>query len=128
MFESFRGRTVTEGQRVFVYRNLHNGKWSLRAVDGPDRGRVLGHARRVCLRDAEFTVSEAGRQRVIREQCKNVHAGIVGTWEPDSRVHPATNVVRYNPYRAATFTVGYTNVSVHHAPMVELDADGRVLV
>ena len=65
--------------KVFAYFNLHKKVWSLRGVDGLERGYVLAHASNVELVDCTFKVSEAGRQRVIREGCKNVHAGIVGT-------------------------------------------------
>ena len=52
--------------------------WSVKALDGQNKGKVVFHADRVWIQNATPKVSEAGRQRVIREQCKNVHAGIVG--------------------------------------------------
>lgn len=55
--------------KVKVYRNLHNGLYSIQRL-----GRVIGHAQRVALTNTTFVVSEAGRQRVIREGKKNVHA------------------------------------------------------
>lgn len=67
------------GRRVFVYRNLHHGGWSLRATGGQLRGRVLGHAEIVTLRDCEFSVAARGRARVRRTRRKNVHAGVTGT-------------------------------------------------
>ena len=48
-------------------------------MDGSEKGYVLAHASNVELSDCTFKVSESGRERVIREQQKNVHAGIVGT-------------------------------------------------
>ena len=70
----------------FVYFNLPKRVWSLKAKrtniipseHGTREGRVTGHADTVILFDTTTKVSEAGRQRVIREQRKNVHAGIVG--------------------------------------------------
>lgn len=67
--------------RVFVYFNLHNGRWSIKALSGRFKGCVIAHAREVMLRDVTYKVSEAGRQRVLQEQRKNVHAGVVGTLE-----------------------------------------------
>jgi hypothetical protein len=64
--------------KAFVYFNLHSGLWSVKALDGFLKGKVVGHAERIRLKDCEFKVSEAGRQRVLRERCKNVHAGVVG--------------------------------------------------
>ena len=42
-------------------------------------GQHIEYASWVSLRDAEFRVSEPGRQRCIREGVRNVHAWVVGT-------------------------------------------------
>lgn len=96
----YKGRGATPGQLVEVYRNLHTGRWSVRDAAS---GRVVAHADAVTLADARFTVREGGRQRVLRERRKNVHAWIAGRL---SAVGPEEKAVRvgYNPYRAATFT------------------------
>jgi len=94
--------------RVYVYYNLHKKMWSIKALDGPSKGLVVRHSTVVLLQDCEFKVSEAGRQRVLREQKKNVHAGVVGTlvalsgektWFP----FPVSKEVTYNPYKYETF-------------------------
>jgi len=72
---------ATGTRRVFVYRNLHNGMWSVRAVGGMNDRRVIMHARHVKLHGAAFHVSLSGRERVITERRKNVHAGIYGDVE-----------------------------------------------
>lgn len=64
--------------KAFVYYNLHTGLWSVKALDGDLKGKVVGHAERIRLKNCEFRVSEAGRQRVLSERRKNVHAGVVG--------------------------------------------------
>ena len=90
--------------RVFVYYNLHKQVWSIKALEGPQKGLVIGHSPTVLLQDAAGKVSQAGRQRVLRERRKNVHAGIVGTL-----VHTGTEgyfpsqEVTYNPYKYETF-------------------------
>ena len=61
--------------RVQVYRNLNNGLISIQDLS---TGLVLGHASAVDLQEATFIVREAGRQQVIREQRKNVHAFVRG--------------------------------------------------
>lgn len=62
-----------------VYLNLHKtGFLSVRAAEGPDKGRVVGHVSAIELEGCTFRVSEAGRQRVIRERAKNVHATVRG--------------------------------------------------
>lgn len=112
--------------RVFIYWNLHRACWSIKALEGPSRGRVVAHASDWQVTDATFKVSEAGRQRVLREQRKNVHAGVVGTLTavtrlgvhspavahlPNAPSFPGANYpgyavasVTYSPYRAGTFT------------------------
>ena len=65
--------------KVFVYFNLHRKCFSVKALEGEFKGRVIAHASYVSLNDCTFKVSESGRQRVLREKRKNVHAGVVGT-------------------------------------------------
>lgn len=64
--------------KAFVYWNLHKNVWSVKATSGEFKGKVVAHSERVTLFNATPKVSEAGRVRVIKEQRKNVHAGIVG--------------------------------------------------
>ena len=90
--------------KVFVYFNLHKKVWSVKALEGSLRGRVIAHKQLLTLTNAIPRVSEKGRQRVLQEQCKNVHAGIVGEWEPeDSDFHVPNATIReeitYNPYK-----------------------------
>ena len=94
--------------RVFVYWNLHKHCFSIRMEQGPERGRVVGHAHHVTMVDVEFRVSEAGRQRVIATGKKNVHAGMVGALtsasaKPNANSDGFVRVASYNPRKAATF-------------------------
>ena len=61
--------------KVQVYRNLHNGLISIQDLS---TGLVLGHAYAIDLEEANFIVREAGRQQVIKEKRKNVHAFVRG--------------------------------------------------
>ena len=60
--------------RFRIYYNLHNHKWSIRH----GCGLVIGHADGVVMTDVSPVVSEAGRQRVMEEKRKNVHAFLEG--------------------------------------------------
>lgn len=101
--------------KVFVYFNLHKKCWSIKALSGENKGRVIGHAKRVLLGDCEFRVSEAGRQRVLREKRKNVHAGVVGElmgfiptdmYTPTlESVYDEGDLVTYNPYKYSGFVL-----------------------
>lgn len=94
--------------KVFVYYNLHKKCWSIKALEGENKNKVIHHANEVILFDAKPKVSEAGRQRVLKEQSKNVHAGIVGNlFSIDSKVFKTNDKdfkeITYNPYKYSTF-------------------------
>ena len=89
--------------KVRVYRNLHKKCLSVQAmVDG--RWKVIKHVDAISLHNPVFKVSQAGRQRVLREKRKNVHAFVVGIHHEWSEHMPCGNRrVSYNPYKADTF-------------------------
>lgn len=60
------------------------------------------YASKIAVRNAEFKVSEAGRQRVLLEKRKNVHAAIVGE-ESNFGLDNNFRRVFYNPYKQKTF-------------------------
>lgn len=64
--------------RVSAYFNLHHRLYSIRAEEGPEKGRVIAHCTAAFITGVEFKVSKAGRQRVLREGRGNVHAFIRG--------------------------------------------------
>lgn len=132
--------------RVEVYWNLHKRCFSVRALEGVDRGRVINHADKVLLRDVSFVVQPAGRKRAIRENRKNVHAFVRGTLEgvdnvalfdesgpaltPDHLKRSAERrrrglAVTYNPHRDETFVgiwpMEYQPGRVAHIPIHDAD-------
>lgn len=109
--------------KVFCYGNLHKGLWSVR--DQTTR-KVTHHLASLTIEEATFKVSEAGRQRVLREGRKNVHAGVEGTLvlsDVDLLNRPGCKV-RYNPYTQATFTC--ENRPIQTATSVRLYPDRSV--
>jgi hypothetical protein len=91
---------------VDVYRNLHldGVLWSVRKTGG----KVLMHAQSVYLIDVEFIVHESGRQRVLKEKKKNVHAFARGTLVLDhmqfvGRKMLSDHSATYNPYKYNSF-------------------------
>lgn len=112
--------------KVFIYFNLHQKCLSVKSLEGEHKGKVIAHVHSAQLAGVEFKVSEAGRQRVITEQKKNVHAGIIGelwnadikrfrfelnqedresiSWfDPMAHDHHRLTDVTYNPYKYKTF-------------------------
>lgn len=128
---------------VQVYRNLHNGRWSVRSAK---TGLVLAHADEIILIDAMFKVNEKGRQKVIEEQCKNVHAfcqGFVVEWVGDeyhnrhlyNRSHKINaewtgidTPVSYDPYRYGHFFNVKTLDSVNEVRYAYFTEDKTVLI
>ena len=111
--------------KVFVYWNLHRKTYSIRAMEGPTRGLVVGHADEMTLHNVEFKVSEAGRQRVLRHKRKNVHAGIVGYIPTSDQIDasiPYDTIVKYNPYLGPKFTAGIGYIPVSSANRVRLES------
>lgn len=98
------------GEKVQVYFNLHKHTWSVKSLSS---GKVILHCDYIMLKNCIFYVSESGRQRVIREQAKNVHAGVRGTlvdyvlYPSDGVVKPVLNgkkiPITYNPYMYTKF-------------------------
>lgn len=97
---------------VRVYRNLHKKCLSVQAkVNG--RWKVIKHVNSIYLEDVTFKVSQAGRQRVLRENKKNVHAFVIGWYselynDAVTAVPPSLfNVKRvcYNPYKHDSFVI-----------------------
>jgi len=92
--------------KVFVYFNLHKRVFSVKALEGAEKGRVIGHRTSLAIYSPVFKVSEAGRQRVVRERRKNVHAGVVGfltaPYDWTKELVEWTPVL-YNPYVFSSF-------------------------
>ena len=64
---------LNPNKKVFVYKNLHKDCWSVK-----QNGLVKMHTTQLVMVACKFKVNEKGRQRVLEEQRKNVHAGIHG--------------------------------------------------
>jgi len=113
--------------RVFVYWNLHKGLWSVRALEGAERGRVILRAPTLTLHNAIGRVGEAGRLRVIREKRKNVHAGIVGILAPPPPALPAPlRGITYNPYKNTGFVYRDDGNAFNGASIAVLGSDRSV--
>ena len=84
---------------------------------------------RVLLSDVELKVSEAGRDRVLREKRRGVHAFAEGTFEPRPRpIKGPWLRFRYNPYLFATFVLAANLRPVTRAKYVLLDDEGAWLI
>lgn len=94
--------SLVDGQKVFVYFNLHKKNFSIKDMVTK---RVVAHTDYVALSDCEFKVYESGRQRVLREKQKNVHAGIIGYYIQSELPTDSMSEVTYNPYLYDSFVL-----------------------
>ena len=69
---------IDESRRVYVYKNLHRNCYSVR-----QDGLIKMHTDSICLYDAQFRVGKKGRERVLKEKRKHVHAGVSGSIDGD---------------------------------------------
>ena len=88
--------------KVRVYRNLNKKCLSVQSWVEGKGWRVTDHVQEIALDGVSFKVSQAGRERCLREKRKNVHAYMIGTRVDKPRVEP-TEAVKYNPYVADKF-------------------------
>lgn len=102
-----------------VYYNLHKRCLSVRF-----NGKVIAYTPAITLDDATFRVSEAGRQRVLKQKRKNVHAFISGKWNGVLRtgitsIIPENSVeVTYNPYKYSSFVLAKDGTPIKNARFV----------
>ena len=104
--------------KVAVYFNLHKKTFSVKALEGANKGRVVFHSDNVTLTDAIFKVSEAGRQRVLQEKRKNVHAYVIGQLQSLDDVRVVGEKITYNPYLYNTFVTSFNKTAVTNAKEV----------
>ena len=118
--------------QVEVYFNLHKYIWSVRSAK---TGRVILHTDKVHIRNPEFVVRQAGRNRVLREGKKNVHAFVRGeaTYfdDFDPEYHPNYldyTLVSYNPYKFDTFVDVHDTTPVRTAKRAFLQLQPSMVV
>ena len=131
--------------KVEVYRNLHKNCWSVR---DNKTGRVLTHVDEIHLKNADLIVRPAGREKVLREKRKNVHAFAKGEvaasiqyqvegWKLTKdnylvkkekvSAYDATQIV-YNPYKYNSFVYADSEEPIFHAERIYLNNRGEVYV
>ena len=115
--------------KVDLYWNLIKKRWSVRSREGDTYGKVVGHLDSCVVVSVKFVVNPKGRERVLREQRKNVHAFVRG--DLLMKRMPGTidsydgwAEVSYNPYKASKF-LGKNKIPLESAQLVLLSTDGK---
>ena len=111
-------------RKVQVYWNIRLRRYSV--VDLAT-GRVIPglHPESLVLQDAVFVVRRAGRERVLREGRKNVHAFVRGVLVADEPAAAVWRAVSYNPYREGVWTDRDAHKQVVAANFARLTAGER---
>jgi hypothetical protein len=113
--------------RVEVYFNLHKKTFSVRNCK---TGLVIAHTDNIWVEDPVFVVRKAGREKVLRERKKNVHAFVRGTWMQDLLVEPEhqdylehrewAEEVTYNPYKYDSFVTKHDAKAIDFGRLASL--------
>lgn len=110
--------------RVEVYFNLHKKTFSVRSCE---TGRVLLHTDEVHIENPEFVVHQSGRNRVLSEGRKNVHAFVRGDaafFRYTNR--PPLDTLTYNPYKYVSFVDKKTEEPVYKASRAWLSVTDKI--
>ena len=119
--------------QMMVYRNLTKCCWSIKNLS---TRRVQSHADHLVVFYPTFKVSQKGRERVVREKKKYVHAGVCGLVETSSWLldyivphnYATTWVeVKYNPYVNTNFVFA-DGTEVKKVKYAYLDTRGKCFV
>ncbi len=99
MITPYKDRLIDYTLPVQIYKNLTRKGvcYSVR-----QNGKVVGHTYELYLKDCKFVVNEAGRQWVIRNKKKIVHAYVEGYVCASFNSHNLTKI-NYNPYYTKYF-------------------------
>lgn len=111
---------IDTAKPVAIYKNLHNGKFSVKQC-----GLVVAHVDSILLTNVSLRVSEAGRQRVLRDKQKNVHAYVVGMVKEINGTAPLLGArLSYNPYKAGHFVYCHNDnkARLHSSQLLYCDA------
>jgi len=98
----FNQEEIKGGIKVAVYFNLHKNLFSVQSRNKKNYGKVLFHCYNIDLSDVKFVVRESGRNKVLKEKKKNVHAFCYGTINLECN-SPVKKLISYNPYKSSHF-------------------------
>ncbi len=101
--------------KVAVYFNLHKKTFSIKALEGANKGRVIDYSDDVTIENATFKVSQAGRNRVLQEKRKNVHAYVIGELRSTLEAAICGEEITYNPYLYNSFVTAMNKTVVFEA-------------
>lgn len=149
--QTFKDRKIFLGQKVSAFFNLHTKEFSMQGnmyeqyektfytikPENKNRTLVLAHGNGIMLTGASFVVRESGRQRVLKEKRKNIHAFVKGNYQgsimdiisTDFEQFVKENKIReayYNPYTQDCFTDKETGEKIEGKVLYAVLMDKKV--
>lgn len=116
------------GIRVRVYRNLTKKTIS---IQDTKTNLVIMYSDAVSLSNCKFVVRQKGREKVLKEKRKNVHAFVVGELDdvyksPEGEDRRGIRQASYNPYKFGYFYDVLTQEPIEQASRVWVLKDGTI--
>jgi hypothetical protein len=117
---SYLNRPINTNKKVKVYRNLKkNIIWSIK------QGKyVVAHVIELSLINAVFLVNQNGRNKVLKEKQKNVHAYIFGFLSDE--IFICSKEAYYNPYLTDSFIDKKSKEKIVSANKIYLNKNAQV--
>lgn len=110
---------------IRVYKNLHKNCYSIQQKIN-NTWKVIEYSNEIILENCSFKIYENGRQKVIKEKRKNVHAFICGEkLNLNSKQININNLVTisYNPYYSDSFYIKDSKEKIKSAKIIILRED-----
>lgn len=127
-FISRNNRTIDGTKNVRVYRNLNNKKLSIKQGN-----LVVGYSDEILLLNVKPIISKKGRERVLIEKRKNVHAYLEGEIQQDidrrlkDELLNKGNELIYNPYLYSNFVDKLTlKIPKKNIESLYITSDGKM--
>ncbi len=116
---------ICQGLTTRIYRNLQNGTMSLQQKINKS-WLVVGHVTNVAIESPKFYISQSGKNRVIRERRKNVHAWAEGKLLGITANSTNLEEIYYCPYSSNNFSWKKTGESIEFTNLLVV-IDNQVL-
>ena len=109
-------------KKVMVHYNLNKHTFSITY-----KNKLITHADHIKLNDVEFRVRPGGRDKVLKDKRKNVHAFVIGTlleyckYPCESLPNETNNnIVTYDPYKYSSYVMKDTKEPIYNVGGVEM--------
>ena len=126
MIQLQKERSLELNQQVEVYRNLNKGR--VFSIKDKKSGLVVAIGDKFKVENVTCKVREGGRQRVIKEKRKGVHAFLISTYAGECEMDISKmNELTYNPYTMDSFINKDTGEKVFSVDFVYFE-DGKAYI